>query len=131
MDRERLRRNDETPDICLQVPGEDVYLELLRSVVGRAARLKGFTYTGIEDLTLAVDEAAVLLLESKPRWLYLELRGLRSAGRLEAAIVMEGEEPLWPPPLLDQDTRWQILEALCEDVWTTEPPGIALSQETR
>lgn len=122
---------DDRPDIQLEVPGEDIYLEFLRGVVGRAARVKGFTYAGIEDFALAVDEAAVLLLETKPRRIRLELRGVRDPRDLTASLKIEGEGIDWPPANLEHDTRWQILAALCEEVRMISPAGIGLAQPVR
>lgn len=122
---------DAVADIQLEVPGEDTYLEVLRSVSGRAARIKGFSFDGIEDYTLAVDEAAVLLLDHKPRTLRLVISRLRDHGPLTSQIYSFGEQIAWPPPELESDTRWQILDAICESVWVAEPAGIGLAQSAR
>lgn len=120
-------------DVVLKVPGENRYLELLRSAVGRVARISGFTYAGIEDFALAVDEAAVLLLEHEPACLRLRMSATDS-GKLTAVISVENAERQWPPGHdLSADMRWQVLAALSEDVWLVEgsETGIGLAQTVR
>lgn len=121
--------------VSVCVPGEDRYLELLRVAVGRAARISGFTYSGIEDFSLAVDEAAVLLLESGPESLALELGEVgQGTGRLTAVVSIHTPAREWiERDDLSSDLRWQVLNALCEDVWLVdeEERGIGLAQTIR
>lgn len=116
----------------LKVPGSAEYLQTIRTVVGRAGHLLGFSFDGIEDLALATDEASSLLIEGSPASLSLSFRSLDSGG-LEVRIVTSGRIPNWPPDNLLDDTRWQILSALSERVWPIngETSGIGLSQSTR
>jgi hypothetical protein len=116
----------------LRVPGSPHYLQTIRTVVGRAAHLMGFSFDGIEDLALAVDEAAVLLLERAPSVLWLRLEG-GDSGVLEVRIGTPATLPAWPPDDLENDTRWQILSALCERTWpiSGSPSGVGLAQTTR
>lgn len=121
-------------EIRLCVPGEDRFLEMLRGVVGRAARVAGFSFAGIEDFTLAVDEAAVLLLETRPTALHLVVRGVEpGASGLDAVVSVDQPSQPWPPPGLAEDTPWQILGALSDTVRFLEPPatGIRLAQKVR
>lgn len=118
--------------VSVTVPGEDRYLELLRVTVGRAARISGFTYSGIEDFSLAVDEAAVLLLGERPA--ELTLRMADRDGKITAVVSIHGPEVDWPPTHdLSADLRWQVLNALCEQVWLVEgnERGIGLAQTIR
>lgn len=116
----------------LKVPGSAHYLQTIRTVVGRAGHLLGFSFDGIEDLALATDEASSLLIEGSPTSLCLSFESL-STGGLEVHIVTADRIPNWPPDNLLDDTRWQILSALSEKVWpiTGETSGIGLSQSTR
>lgn len=121
--------------VALRVPGEDRFLELLRGVVGRAARISGFSFSGIEDFSLAVDEAAVLLLEHQPTDIDLHLEEVGETGdRLVAIVSLNNPAQEWPPTRdLGTDMRWQVLNALCEQVWVVdgESPGIGLAQSIR
>lgn len=114
----------------LTVPGRDAYLEVVRAVVGRAARLSGFTFNGIEDFVLAVDEAAVLLLSTRPCSVELTVEWVGEG--LEAMVLVQRPEDRWPPEGVAEHTGWQVLHALCERVWLAEPhPGIGLYQGLR
>lgn len=123
------------PDrIDLRVPGNDRFLEMLRGVVGRAARAAGFTFDGIEDLALAVDEAAILLLEAEPDQLRLEIEGVNPAsGRLRAVITLIESSTPWPTPHLRDGMRWQVLSALIDEIVLLDDgrAGISLSQRVR
>lgn len=130
------RMGAQTPhrEIHLSVPGEDRFLEMLRGLVGRAARLAGFSFAGIEDFTLAVDEAAVLLLETRPSALHLDLRGVEpGASGLEALVSVTEPSESWPPSGFEEDSRWQVLSALSDTVRFLDPPtvGIGLTQKVR
>lgn len=116
----------------LRVPGSAQYLQTIRTVVGRAGHLLGFSFDGIEDLALATDEASGLLIDGSSTSLCLSFESLSSGG-LEVRIVTAERIPNWPPDNLRDDTRWQILSALSERVWpiTGETSGIGLSQSTR
>ncbi len=107
----------ENLSVELRVPGSVHYLQTIRTVVGRAGHLLGFSFDGIEDLALAVDEAAVMLLALAPKALLLNLEGMDSGG-LEIRLVTAEPSPEWPPAGLESDTRWQIVEALSDRAWT-------------
>lgn len=125
--------NDPDPFVIeLMVPAFDPFLQMVRSVVGRAAGMAGFTFDGIEDFALAVDEAATLLIEHSGSALRLAITGIE-AGQLVATLDI-GEADGWPPSGLESDTGWQVLSALCDRVWVLDGPhqhGIGLSQLTR
>lgn len=118
--------------IELTVPAFDPFLQLVRSVVGRAAGMAGFTFDGIEDFALAVDEAATLLIERSGSALHLKVSGIEE-GEVVALLDI-GEANGWPPEDLASDTGWQVLSALCDRVWVLDEPyrhGIGLSQSIR
>lgn len=136
MDSQAAHSNGSASDeVTLQVPGQDRFLELVRSVVGRVARISGFSYSGIEDFSLAVDEAAVLLLEKAPTSLNLRISEIGQASKRITAIVSVHEPgEAWPPSHdLGSDMRWQVLSALCEEVWLVDgdEAGIGLAQRVR
>lgn len=116
------------------VPGSDKFLEILRGVVGRCTRIAGFTYDGIEDLALAVDEAAVLLLESRPARIQLIITGVASGtASVRVQLLVADSRLPWPPEGISATSRWQVISALCESVWLLEgtQAGIGLEQTVR
>ena len=124
----RSKGQSERLSIELGVPASVDYLHTIRSVVGRAGHLLGFTFDGIEDLALAVDEAASLLLDLGPQRILLQLQEA-SSGELDIRLVTEPARD-WPPPALSSDTRWHIVEALIDrcQALTGATTGIQLTQ---
>lgn len=129
-----LMSSDSEPSdsrVMLQIPAEPAYLELARTTVGRVAHMAGFTFDGIEDIALAVDEAAILLLESDPDSIGLDVQAVD--GLLTIIISAVGVGGQWPPAEIEADTRWLILSTISESSWVIdgENPGIGLSQSRR
>lgn len=117
--------------VIISVPGQDIYLQLLRMVIGRVARLAGFSFDGVEDLALAVSECAVLLLEGKPESIQMVARHDSPVLTIHlAANVTDGS---WPPSGLSETTRWLVVEALCESIELRAhaPVGMTLRQTSR
>lgn len=105
------------PSLSLDLPASDTFLDLIRTGVGRMARRAGFSFDGIEDLALAANEAAGLLLSASPERLHIEvLEADGSSPGLVLRISAAGCRGTWPPPALEQDVKWQVLEALSDAI---------------
>jgi hypothetical protein len=119
--------------IEITVPGDDRFLEVLRAAVGRAAHISGFTFDGIEDLALIVNEAAVLLLDSRPTTIRMSATGVApGTSALSAEITASGVRSPWPPDGLVSSMRWQVMSTLCESVWLLDGgTGVGLRQSVR
>lgn len=118
--------------IEISFPAQATSLEILRSVIGRASRIAGFSYDGIEDFAMAVDEAATLLIESHPRDLVLTLRGMDPAQRLEVRVSAQDPTKALSMSDLRDGYRWDVIQALCEEVWWEDTgTAIGLAQSTR
>jgi hypothetical protein len=116
--------------IELSVPGVDSHLGVIRTVVGRAAMIAGFTFDGIEDFALAIHEAAALLLISSPERVLMSLWS--DGDVLFVELHAEGGDGTWPAHDLAEDIRWNLLNSLCDRVWMLEGQvGIGLSQSKR
>lgn len=118
----------------LRVPGSESYLRMIRTVAGQVAHAVGFSYNGIEDFALAVDEAAVILLEYAPSVLEVSITQVAEPNAsVSVELVARDASGDWPPADLYTDTRWQILSTVCERVWVVDGGGhgIGLSQTTR
>ncbi len=105
---------------------------MIRMVVGRAARMAGWSFDGMDDLCLAVDQAAGFLLAAAPSALSLSVAEVD--GGLAGEVIMRPPMEIWPPSDLETDMRWQILEAVCEEVWPLngeEGTGIGWRQPVR
>lgn len=119
--------------IEIRFPAEWAVLDLLRTVIGRVSHMAGFSYDGIEDFSMAVGEAATLLIESKPAELAVTVSGMSSGGR-PLLVVVKAREPTKALSLseLRQGYRWDLLAALCEHIWWEEAGlAIGLAQTAR
>ena len=133
MDPASSGNKTESP-VELRVPGSESYLRMIRTVAGQVAHSVGFSYNGIEDFALAVDEAAVILLEYAPSALEVSITQVAEPNSsVLVELVARDATGDWPPADLHADTRWQILSTVCERVWIVDGGGhgIGLAQTTR
>lgn len=116
----------------IRIPASASFVELLRGTAGRVARLAGMTYNGVEDFALAVDEVAVLLMESGPAEMSMSISP-RESGGLSVRVTAVTPTEKWPPEDLESDTRWRVIGAMCEQVWLLDDGrvGIGLAQSVR
>lgn len=107
--------------------GESVYV--LRTVAASLAARLDFSLDEIDDLTLAVSEAAACLLAEGKRSSRLSMRAGVSGQGIEAVLAIDATGVEWPPPNLESGLAWKILSALAdraEFVMENQGPGIRL-----
>ncbi len=99
----------ERADVELRVPADGAYASVLRTTTaGLAARLD-FTIEQIEDLRMAVAEAAAMVLEVADRGSDLISRFTLTPGEMTVAVSVSTAEPGAP----DYDSfAWQVLTTL-------------------
>jgi hypothetical protein len=127
-----MKRPDIDPQMTIEltVPGADSHVGVIRTVVGRAAMIAGFSFDGIEDFSLAIHEASALLLTSHPSRMMMNLRNEGEV--LVVELRTEGGDGTWPARYLEEDIRWNLLNALCDRAWVLNGEGgIGLSQTKR
>jgi len=113
-------------DAELRIPAETAYVAVLRTTSAALAARHDFTLADIEDLRMAVGEAAVVALANGAD-------GTDGAGRHPGLVVRYwfGERtatvsiatPGTVPAHLD-DLSWQMMRALADDVRTGTTPGL-------
>lgn len=107
--------------------GESVYL--LRTVVASLAARLHFSLDDIEDLSLAVSEAAAFLLAEPEEGSRLSMRISSSESGIEAVLSVGGSGGEWPPWDFEKSLAWKILSALADQaefVHGDEGPAIRL-----
>lgn len=102
-------------EALLVVPARSDLLSLLRAVVADLAARQGFSYDAIDDLRIAVSEAATFLLGAGSAASRLELRISPSAGGLDVDLSTDAPAEAWPPPGADRSLAWQVLSALTDE----------------
>lgn len=104
--------------VRLEIPAQGAYLAILRSVVGNLAGRHDFTVEEIDDLRMAVDEAASLLLDAATG--PLDAMFTIGPGRVDTQLTA-------PTPAgfeIDRDSfAWTLLAALVEDVDVATVPA--------
>lgn len=100
------------PDAELRLPAEAAYASVLRSTaVSLAARL-AFTVDDLEDLRMAVSEAASLVLEQADPEGSITAAFTLGDGRVTVRVSTDAENPSEVPR---DDFAWQLLTALTVD----------------
>lgn len=105
--------------VSLSVPPTPGYLALLRTVVGGCAGREGFTLDQIDDVKMAVDEAAVQLLRNnngESVTVDIELNDTSIEVRVGAGVASEA-------PVIDESSfSWTILQALSDELRVDSTP---------
>lgn len=108
-------------EVKLTVPAMPEHLHLLRAVVSSVAARKNLSLDAIDDLQLAVDEAASFMLDL-PDADELRLAVGYEEGRVVARLtIASGSE--WPPPGATGSLAWKVMEGLTDEVAFTEEEG--------
>jgi serine/threonine-protein kinase RsbW len=99
--------------VTVKVPGAPGHLALLRQVVWTLAARQHFTLDEMDDLRMAVDEAAAQLLRHAAGG-PIQMDATLHPAHLEVALStsVDGDDPI-----VDESTfAWQILRALANDL---------------
>ncbi len=107
-------------DVELKLPADGAYASVLRTLTaGLAARLD-FTMDDIEDLRIAVSEAAAMVLDEADAGSDLVCRFTLDPGILTLTIQAGAADPAAP----DYDSfGWQVLTTLAEHAEVVAEPG--------
>jgi serine/threonine-protein kinase RsbW len=101
--------------VTVSVPARKVFVHVLRSVAASVASRMPMSIDDVDDLRLAVDEAAArLLLLAGVGRLSLSLR--HAVEGLDVVLTAPGATGTWPEPDLAGTLTWKILTALTESV---------------
>jgi serine/threonine-protein kinase RsbW len=116
---------DLDPAVTLRIPAQGAYVVLVRAAVSAMCARLDFTIDRIEDIKLAVDEAAALLLSDAAAGATLEVRftpdapdGLRVT---MTCPTVHGRQ------LARDSFTWTVLTALVDEVVATVAPDRSLT----
>ena len=108
---------DIDPTVTLRVPANSAFVVLIRAAVSAMCARLDFTIDRIEDVKLAVDEAAALLLSDAPEGTDLDVRFTPDA---PDGIRVELTAPTVHGRSLERDSfTWTVLPALVDEVVAT------------
>ena len=119
-DTSTVRRIDARSDVELRLPADGAYASVLRTLTaGLAARLD-FTMDDIEDLRIAVSEAAAMVLDEADEHADLVCGFRLAPGELSLECSTTSSSPSAP----DYDSfGWQVLTTLTTDASVDARPG--------
>lgn len=104
--------------ISLSIPGDPGHLAVMRATVASVAARTHLTLDQVDDVRLAVEEAAFLLLRGNPP--AIELSVDPTIQPLEITIRAEATTPIE----VDRDSfSWTILRAMTEDLDVSDDGG--------
>ena len=111
---------DARADVELRLPADGAFASVLRTLTaGLAARLD-FTIDDIEDLRIAVSEAAAMVLDEADAGAELACRFRMEPGRLTVLISTTAARPAAPDY---ESFGWQVLATLAEQAAIESAPG--------
>lgn len=97
--------------LTISIPADPRYLALLRTGVGGAVAREGLTLDQVEDLKMAVEEAATSLLAARPETVVAVVR--LGGDPLEVQVRARLDDDL---PIDRGGFSWMILEAMADEV---------------
>jgi serine/threonine-protein kinase RsbW len=111
-------------DVVLWVPATSSHVHLLRTVAAGACASLGLSYDDIEDVRLAVAEAASQLLQTRPpAGNAIVMRLAHADDRLQVSVLLAGPSAPDADRLgaaTDGSLAWVVLQALGDDVRVME-----------
>ncbi len=108
---------DIDPAVTLRMPANSAFVVLIRAAISAMCARLDFTIDRIEDVKLAVDEAAALLLSDAPEGTDLDVRFTPDA---PDGIRVEMTAPTVHGRSLERDSfTWTVLTALVDEVVAT------------
>ena len=113
--------SDTTADVELRLPTDGAYISVLRTATaGLAARLD-FTLDDLEDVRMAVGEAAALVLEAADPDADLTTRFWLSPRQLKISVSTTSASAIAPEP---DSFAWTVLTTLASDAQVHAEPGL-------
>lgn len=107
-------------EVDLRLPADGAYAAVLRTLTaGLAARLD-FTMDDIEDLRIAVSEAAAMVLDEADEGASLDCSFRLGSGELALTITTASATPTAPDY---ESFGWQVLATLTEEAAIDTAPG--------
>jgi serine/threonine-protein kinase RsbW len=105
----------DAPAVSVTVPAAPGYVHVLRTVTAGVAARVGWRLDAIDDLRLAVDEAAARVLAAGPAS-ELRLQIIRDGARVGIVVGSNANPGAWPPNDPANALSLEILSALAADV---------------
>ena len=101
--------------VSVDVPATPAFVQVLRNVVAGVAARLDLPIDQIEDLRLAVTEAASLLLgEGEPTGLRMTIG--RDEASMDVTLTSDGRSDPWPTERVMSSWPWLVVKGLTDDL---------------
>lgn len=104
----------EVPPVTVTVPAVPGCLPVIRAVVATMAAAADLTIDDVDDATIAVEEAALLLLEHGSSELTMTVQA--DDGLITVTLLGDGAATDWPPPAFEGGLAGRILRGVADEV---------------
>ena len=101
--------------VSVDVPATAVFVQVLRNVVAGVAARLDMPIDQIEDIRLAVTEAASLLLEEGDAT-SLHMSIGREGGTLDVTLTSDGRSDPWPTDRVTASWPWLVVKGLTDEI---------------
>jgi serine/threonine-protein kinase RsbW len=103
------------PDVSAEVPATPEFVQVLRNVAAGVAARLDMPIDQIEEVRLAVTEAATLLLDEAEATA-LRIRIRRMDHTLDVTVSSDGAADPWPSERALTSWPWMVVKGLSDDV---------------
>ncbi len=103
------------PDVSAEVPATPEFVQVLRNVAAGVAARLDMPIDQIEEVRLAVTEAATLLLDEAEATA-LRIRIRRTDHTLDVTVSSDGAADPWPSERALTSWPWMVVKGLSDDV---------------
>jgi len=111
--------------VVVTVPAGPGFVHVLRTVVASVAARLDFAIDGVEEMRIAIDEAAALLLHLHAPATMLRAEITADPSALTIRLSSDAALTEWPPAGTEDAWPWRVISGLCDqagfDVSTTGP----------
>jgi serine/threonine-protein kinase RsbW len=112
--------------VSLDVPATPAFVQVLRNVVAGVAARLDMPIDQIEDIRLAVTEAASLLLrEGDPTTLRMAIG--RDEDTMDVTLSSDGRADVWPTEQVMASWPWLVMKGLTDEIRAEPGDGTGLS----
>lgn len=105
-----------TTHASIAFPARPEYLKLLRTIAASVAVGLDFSVERIDDLKMAVVEAASQLIDAGAPGRTLTVRVGLFLGALRVEVSSEGVDGAWPPEDFESSLTWRVLSTVARDI---------------
>jgi serine/threonine-protein kinase RsbW len=109
-------------DVSVDVPASPEFVQVLRNVAAGVAARLDMPIDQIEDVRLAVAEAASLLLQETQATSLRMIIG-RDGDRLDVTLTSDGPVDPWPTDRVLASWPWLVVKGLTDGIRADRPEG--------